>query len=179
MGGPPVLLEERRLKSEEKKRRRAERRQEEEDEDQAESSSAQRIRRKKRRKFFASQTSEADTSASESEAPSEAAFSDDGYLTDASDLSILGERTKPQPTPEWFTTPETACPIPVTEHLPCKLSVTNLAALLALAVVASPGSTTTLSDLCRCCNPSNLLQQPGKPCTVFPIWFAGFGIQTS
>ena len=157
MGGPPVLLEEHRLKSEEKKRKRAERRQEEEDEDadQAESFSAKKIRRKKRRKFFASQTSEADTSASESEAPSETGFSDDGYLPDASDLSILGERTK-APKTEWRFTPETACPIPVTEYLPCKLSVTNLAALLALAVVTSPGSTTTLSDLCRSWNLSNL-----------------------
>ena len=154
MGGPPRLMEMMKLGKARFKRRLSEAEREEEQEEEIgdktleDSIKARKLRRKKRRMFFASQTSDADASAgSESEAVSEADFSESGYLTDATDLSMVEERM-PQPA-EKGKFREDLIPVPNLDSAPPRLSVTNLVALLTLAVVCRPNSALSLSDLCR------------------------------
>ena len=157
MGGPPRLMEMMKLGKARFKRRLSEAEREEEQEEEIgdktleDSIKARKLRRKKRRMFFASQTSDADASAgSESEAVSEADFSESGYLTDATDLSMVEERM-PQPA-EKGKFREDLIPVPNLDSAPPRLSVTNLVALLTLAVVCRPNSALSLSDLCRLLN---------------------------
>ena len=95
MGGPPTQLKSHRLNWARRKRRRPEQQEQLEEQDQEDTIKVRKIRRKKRRQFFASQTSEADTSgASDSEAASESGFSEGGFITDPGDLSMLEEQVR-------------------------------------------------------------------------------------
>ena len=165
MGGPPRLMNPISLQRARFKRRLSESEKEEEKGEEApgqvntaeDNIKVRKLRRKKRRLFFASQTSDADaTSAgSDSEAVSEANFSEAGYLTDASDLSMVEERMPGSGDPAKVYRKETI-EIPYFEFAPPRLCVTNLVALFALAVTCRPNNMVTLSDLCRLLNSEQL-----------------------
>ena len=161
MGGPPRLMNPASLHHGRIKRRMSESEKEEEEEEPGQEKTMEdsirvrKLRRKKRRMFFASQTSDADASAgSESDAVSEANFSESGYLTDASDLSMVEERMPRSGDMNEFG--DEVIRVPRCEFAPPRLSVENLVALLALAVVSRPNSRVTLSDLCRLFNSEQL-----------------------
>lgn len=166
MGGPPRLMDPQRLSKARWKRRLSESEKEEDEEELGREQTAddsirvRKMRRKKRRLFFASQTSDADTSSrSDTDAVSEANFSESGYLTDASDLSMLEER---MPRSDWTRnrkaqmTTDAVIRVPCLEFAPPRLSLTNLVALLALATVSRPSAKVTLSDLCMLFNSEQL-----------------------
>jgi len=166
MGGPPRQMEAMKLHLAARKRKMPERRKEEREEAATTGLELRKMRRKKQRQFFASQTSDADaTTATDSEAPSESGFSEEGYLTDASDLSMMEERMprEVKGAPGHGVRDPKLCPYPTTDFTPDKLVVSNVAAVLALAVVGGGSSSLTLADLARC----ELLSSPEAIATLF------------
>merc|ERR1712240_797561 len=119
-----------------------------------------KIRRKKQKDFFASQSSDGDTSASEVSSL-EDDLSEDGFITDPQILSLQHEQL---PRKEVGFIALSQLPrkemgfiaLSHKQHVPEFLNVVTLTAMMALAVVSRRNSSITLSDICRLLNWNHL-----------------------
>jgi len=158
LGGPPVLHDSKLLYYARNKRNKSESSKEtdegfgdDQDPEWLRKRRDKKIRRKKQKNFFASQSSDGDTSASEVSSV-EDDISEDGFITDPQTLAVQHEQL-----PKGNLDQEIGFyHLDHEKYVPTILNVVTLTAIMALAVVSRHESSITLSDICRLLNWNHL-----------------------